>query len=103
MRSSRGGLGDIPSPGRAGAPPASARPRRATAPGEVFGRKSLPFRRRGIAVCRALAWCDLTPNTRAHYIAAAPMPLLRAADQFQGRPGSVGADSRDTRDNTVLW
>src|SRR5260370_5372659 len=95
MRSSRGGLGDIPSPGRAGAPPASARPRRATASVEVFGRKSLPFRRRVIAVCRALAWCDLTPNTRAHYIAAAPMPLREAAAHVQGRAGSVGAEMVD--------
>src|SRR2546421_9522332 len=45
----RGGLGDIPSPGRAGAPPASARSRRVKAPGQVFGPKSQPFRQREIA------------------------------------------------------
>src|SRR5260370_14437774 len=54
MRNSRGGLGDIPSPGRAGAPQAPARSRRAKAPGEAFGPKCRPFRQRVIAVCRSL-------------------------------------------------
>ena len=70
MRNSRGGLGDIPSRDRAGVKPASARSRRATSPGEVFGPKSRPFRQKVIAVCRALPWSDLTPNVPVHDIAA---------------------------------
>src|SRR5712671_6723286 len=70
MRNSRGDLRGIPSQGKVDARPASARSRRTTAPGAVFGPKSRPFRRRVVAVCQALPWRDLTPNRRAHYIAA---------------------------------
>ena len=65
MRNSRGGLGDIPSPGKAGAPPVSRRSRRAKALGGGAGPKGRPFRRRVIAVCRTLACCDLTQNRRS--------------------------------------
>src|SRR6267378_842023 len=64
MRNSLGGLGDIPSPGKAGVPPASARSRQARARGRVCGRQDRPFRQRVIAVCRALPWCDPTPKYR---------------------------------------
>jgi hypothetical protein len=67
MRNSRGGLGDIPSRGKAGAQPGSAQSRGAKAREEVSGPKSRPFRQRAIAVCRALPWCDPTPKHRGRH------------------------------------
>src|SRR5580704_7056337 len=64
MRNSRGGLGGTPSPGRAGAPQASARSRQAKATERASGLQDRPSRRRVIAVCRALPWCDLTPKRK---------------------------------------
>src|SRR5438105_6158882 len=64
MRNSRGDLRGIPSRGKAGAPPVPARSRREKASEEVLGPKSLPFRQREIAVCRAPPWCDLTPKRK---------------------------------------
>src|SRR5215831_282480 len=58
MKNSRGGLGDIPSPGRACDPPASGRPRRAIVRERVSGPKNRPCRR-VIADCRALPSCVL--------------------------------------------
>ena len=64
-------LGGIPSPGRAGALPASARSRLVKAPGEVFGPKSRPFRRKVIAASRTLTLSNSTPNrSRRHEITA---------------------------------
>jgi hypothetical protein len=62
MRSSRGGLGDIPSLGKAGGPPASVRSRRAKAREEVAGWKSRPVRQRVIAAGPSLTSRDLTRN-----------------------------------------
>src|SRR6202035_3413116 len=80
MRNSRGGLGDIPSLGKAGALPASAQSRRVKARGQVCGPKGRPFRQRVNAVCRALPRYDLTCD----------LCLLKG-----NRPGKVGfaADS----------
>src|SRR5271166_1099847 len=64
MKNSRGGLGDIPSPGKAGAPPASPRPRRAKARGPVRGPRSRPFRQRMIVVCRSLTSSSFTPKRK---------------------------------------
>src|SRR6267142_5123401 len=64
MRNSLDGLRDTLSRGKAGAPPAAARSRRARARGRVSGRKGRPFRQRAIAVCRALPWRDPTPKYR---------------------------------------
>src|SRR5260370_35646389 len=64
MRNSRGGLGGIPSPSRAGAPPKCARSHRAKVREQVCGRKSRPFRQREIAVYRTQPWCDLTPKRK---------------------------------------
>jgi hypothetical protein len=72
MRDARGGLGDIPSLGKAGAPPASARSRRVKAREQVCGPKGRPFQQWVIAVCRALPWCDLTPKQRVRH--AKPIP-----------------------------
>jgi hypothetical protein len=47
MRNSRGGLVDIPSLGKAGAPRASPQSPRVTARGQVCGPKGRPFRQRG--------------------------------------------------------
>ena len=70
MRNSRGGLGDIPSLGKAGALPASAQSRRVKARGQVCGPKGRPFRQRVNAVCRALPRYDLTPEHRGRHYAS---------------------------------
>jgi hypothetical protein len=70
MRNSRGGLGDIPSLGKAGALPASAQSRRVKARGQVCGPKGRPFRQRVNAVCRALPRYDLTPEHRGRHCAS---------------------------------
>src|SRR5712671_154556 len=67
MRNSPDGLRDTLSPGKAGAPPTAARSRQARARGQVSGRKGRPFRQRAIAVCRALPWCDPTPEYRGRH------------------------------------
>src|ERR1700725_538 len=67
MRNSRGGLGGIPSPGRADAPPASARSRQVKARGQVCGRKGRPFRQRVIAASRTLTLSNSTPNRSRRY------------------------------------
>ena len=92
MRNSRGGLGGIPFPGISGAPPAFARSRQAKAPGEVFGLKSRPSRRKVIAVYRTLPWCDLTPNSWTSDIAAVALcPYgLGQPTMFRGRLVPVG-------------
>jgi hypothetical protein len=64
---SRSGLGDIPPPGKAGAPSAAARSRRARAREEVCEPKDRPFQQRVIAVCRALPCCDPTPKHRGQH------------------------------------
>src|SRR5437016_2828588 len=94
MRNSHGGLGDIPSPGRAGAPPASTRSRRTKAREQASGPKSRAFRQRVIAVCRALPWCDLTPKHRGRHCAPGRR-LSRCgpglADEAHTRPESRGS------------
>jgi hypothetical protein len=78
MRNLRGGRDDIPSLGKAGAPPASARSRRAKACGQVCDPKGRPFRQRVIAVCRALPRCDPTPKYRGqHEVASVGICPLR--------------------------
>src|SRR6266404_1140932 len=62
MRSSRGGLGDIPSRDTADGPPASVRSRRVKACEQVAGRKSRPCRQRVIAAGPSLTSRDLTRN-----------------------------------------
>jgi hypothetical protein len=87
MRNSRGGLGGIRSPGIPGAPPAFARSRQAKAPGEVFGLKSRPFRRRVIVASRTLTSNDFTPKCggRQDYRRGLPGPLRPGpADHVQG-------------------
>src|SRR5712671_2456033 len=87
MRNSRGGLGDIPSPGKAGAPPAAARSRRERARGQVCGPKGRAFRQRVIAVCRALPWCDPTPKHRGQHEVAS----LGICPYGLGRPAMCSA------------
>src|SRR6266550_8939888 len=67
MRSSRGGLGAIPSQDKAGAPKASPRSHQANALELVAGRKSRPSRQRVIAAGPCLTSRDLTPNARARH------------------------------------
>jgi hypothetical protein len=88
MRNSRGDLGDIPSPSRADAPPASARSRRPKASGEVFGPKGRPFRRRVIAASRTQTSSNSTPNRSRNTRSPRSLTPLRPglADDVQRRP-----------------
>src|SRR5215831_5523587 len=65
MRNWRGGLRGIPCPDRAGAMPASARPRRGKAHGEVSAPEDRPLRRREIAACLDPPSGDVTSEVQS--------------------------------------
>src|SRR5438445_4589972 len=98
MRNSRGGLGDIPSPGKAGAPPASARSHRGTARELLTGLKGWPFRQRVIVASRSLTWIDFTPTCRGRHeivaIGLVPYRLGRPATSTAGCPPVGGGYGR---------
>ena len=93
MRNSRDGLGGIPSPGRAGAPPASARSHPAKVSGEAFGPKGRPFRQRVIAVYRTQPWWDLTPKHGGQH--CAPGSRLSCREPGSSEPDLLGTASMD--------
>jgi hypothetical protein len=94
MRNSRGGLGDIPSPGRAGAPPAFARSGRATARELVSAPKSRAFRQKAILASRRLTSNDFTPKHRGRHDVAL-VGICPTAGDGRRRPAQavpVGVD-----------
>src|SRR2546423_14178303 len=98
MRNSRGGLRDIPSRGRAGEKPASARPRQGRGREQVSSPKNRPFRRREIGVYPNPTCGDLTPKRKRQddFAVGEAATLGTGAHSREQRP-AVSAD-RSQRD-----
>src|SRR5437867_2488793 len=98
MRSSRGGLGAIPSRDTAGAPQASARSHQLKAHELVVGWKNRPCRQRVIVAGPNLTSRDLTPNAGGrHRDRRVPSTEIAALSNLKTAPGHLAVRGEPDR------